>query len=102
MLRVEEKYSTETAKLKGRIVTYIKDQKMLMNKLRINEEKMVELSTTMKEKCEGEGDKFFAHSSALELQQIFEKITHNLEFESSTVEITICQSTKEDDEVQTE
>lgn len=38
---------------------------MLMNKLKVNEEKMAELSMTMKEKCEGDGDKFFAHSSAL-------------------------------------
>lgn len=35
--RREQKSLNEITKLKSRIVTYIKDQKLLMNKLKMNE-----------------------------------------------------------------
>lgn len=56
----------------------------------------------MKEKGEAEGERFFAHSSALELQQIFEKISHNLEFDSATIDITVKQYEKQEEGCQTE
>lgn len=46
--RRDQKSINEMSKLKARIATYIKDQKILMSKLKINEEKMMELSLSMK------------------------------------------------------
>lgn len=80
LIRAEERSNLEISKLKGRIANYIKDQRVLKNKLKLCEEKMAEFSLSLKDKGEGDSEKFFAHSSALELQQIFEKISHNLEF----------------------
>ena len=42
------KSMTEKSKLKSRIVTYIRDQKNFMSKLKLNEERMKELSMSIK------------------------------------------------------
>ncbi len=55
---------------------------------------MMELSLSMKDRGQSDGDRFFAHSSALQLQQIFEKISHNLDIDSSTIDLTIENNKK--------
>lgn len=99
----EQLLAIENAKLKEKVQMAAKESKLMFNKLKTNEEKMIELTTLFRDKPESvDEERFQGYSSVFEIKQMVERISRNLEIESNIIELSLELPLKYDQSSQTE